>query len=294
VTAAARAAERGFHVFPCKVNDKTPAVPGHKEADCDGSDPRCRGAHTGWELRATTDPERIARGWAKAPYNIGVACGPSGLVVVDLDVPKPGKPMPEEWADIPGIVDGKDVFAYLCEHAGLTGWPSTYTVVTPTGGMHLYYRAPEAGHFRNTAGFLGPMIDTRAEGGYVVGAGSVIDGREYEITNDGDVEPLPAWLAQALAPAQYPPDKGRRSATFDLPSGPGRLAALERTVAAGQPGERTSVLVWAAFRLRDMIADGTATELDGDRLVSAAVAAGINGGEHYARGQVRSVLGRAS
>jgi hypothetical protein len=43
---------------------------------------------TKWESQATTDPDQIYRWWLDGPYNIGVATGPSQLVVVDCDVPR--------------------------------------------------------------------------------------------------------------------------------------------------------------------------------------------------------------
>ena len=74
------AVERGWPVFPVRPSEKRPAFPDHTAARCTGRDPRCRNAHQGWELRATTDTGRIRRGWASVPYNIGLACGPAGLV----------------------------------------------------------------------------------------------------------------------------------------------------------------------------------------------------------------------
>lgn len=59
-------------------------------------------------------------------------------------------------------------------------------MATPTGGTHPYFAAPVDGpELRNTqgaAGGLGWLVDTRAAGGYVVGAGSTIDGRPYAVT----------------------------------------------------------------------------------------------------------------
>ena len=43
--------------------------------------------------------------------------GPSRLVVLDLDCH--GK-LPEDWR-LPGVIDGKDVFAQICEWAGQPG-----------------------------------------------------------------------------------------------------------------------------------------------------------------------------
>ena len=287
---ALAAAARGWHVFPLRADTKFPACPDHKEADCDRTDPRCRNGHTGWEPRATTDPDRIRRGWAAEPFNTGIACGPSGLVVIDLDMPKPGKPIPEDW-QLPGISDGKDVFAQICEWAGMD-WPWTYTVATPSGGWHLYFTAPENSGIRNSTEKIGPKVDVRAVGGYVVGAGSVVDGNAYEVLYDEPVAPLPPWIARLAAP---PPKPELRNAVTQFAGEPGkRLDGLARAAAAGKPNNRTGMLVWATFRLKEMIASGEAVESDGDLLVHAAVSAGIVGGEPYARQQVRSVLGRAS
>jgi len=75
---------------------------------------------------------------------------------------------------------------------------ATFTVTTPRGGTHLYYRTPPGVRLRNTAGTLAPRIDTRAHGGYVVAPGTVLPGGGYELVDDTDPPELPAWLVQAL------------------------------------------------------------------------------------------------
>ncbi|WP_255347783.1 bifunctional DNA primase/polymerase [Actinoplanes sp. N902-109] len=75
LTAALSAADRGWHVFPLRPDDKRPAI---------GK----------WEQRATIDPDRIRRCWTAGPYNVGIACGPSGLVVLDFDARKTGQTAP--------------------------------------------------------------------------------------------------------------------------------------------------------------------------------------------------------
>ncbi len=259
--AAVTAAERGWHVFPCRPGDKRPMV-------------------DRWEQRACADPERVAAHWPAAA-NVGVACGPSGLLVVDLDS---HRDLPPDWQAIPGVVDGRDVLAQLCDWAGQP-WPHTYTAATPSGGWHLYFRAPDSAGLRNTAGLLGPQIDTRGQGGYVVGAGSVIGGRVYQVLDDQPPVPLPAWLRAALTrprsqPRQAPPAAG---------TGPANLAGLARTVRQAQPGQQTDTLVWAAFRLRADIAAGRAAPDDAEQLVQAALGAGMVP-EPYVRYQVRHVL----
>jgi hypothetical protein len=113
-----------------------------------------RPAIKGWEHRATTDSARIQRAWTSAPFNIGLACGPSGLVVVDLDTPKDDAAPPEEWAQ-PGIRDGADVLAALAERHGTAAMLRTFAVRTASGGEHLYFRAPASTPIRNSAGQLG-------------------------------------------------------------------------------------------------------------------------------------------
>jgi hypothetical protein len=55
-----------------------------------------------WETRATTDPDQIRRWWHPTGprYTIGIATGPSGLIIIDLDTTKPGEPVPDRWATL--------------------------------------------------------------------------------------------------------------------------------------------------------------------------------------------------
>lgn len=267
--AAIGAARRGFSVFPCRRNGKIPAYPDHTSNSCLGADPRCQGGHTGWEPRATRDEHRIRRAWTDSPQNnYGVACGPSGLVVLDLDT---HGALPAEW-QLPGIVTGADVLAQICEWAGMD-WPATYTVVTPSGGMHLYYRAPDGADLRNRAGDtpLGPMIDTRAGGGQVVGAGSLIDGRAYEVTDDQDVQPLPPWIATLLNLQRRTAAMRRQVTSAGL--APGKIDGLLRTVREAQEGTRNHTLFWAACRMALESPD------DMRQLADAAAAAGLGASE---------------
>ena len=185
--------------------------------------------------------------------------------MVDLDQPKHGeraRAIPPEW-DQPGVVDGEDMFAVLCQlHAPDGRLPiDTHTVSTASGGVHLYYRHSVASpDLRNTAGLLAPLIDTRAHGGYVVGAESVVGGRAYTTAYDVTPEPLPEWLADRLEPAPLPP---QRPVTVDLPADRGGAylrAAVERTVAdlrAAGGGKRNAALYGAAVSLGQLVAGGS-------------------------------------
>ncbi len=99
------------------------------------------------------------------------------------------------------------MLAVLAERAGATTWPLTFTVATPSGGRHLYFTAPAGRAIGNKP--LGPLIDVRGggdgNGGYVLGPGSVLNGRAYEVIDDQEPEPLPGWIADLLDPPRPEP-----------------------------------------------------------------------------------------
>ncbi|MEV6811809.1 bifunctional DNA primase/polymerase [Micromonospora sp. NPDC051296] len=276
LAAALAHAARGWHVFPLRPDDKRPAFPDHTADQCTGHDPRCRAGHVGWESRATTDPDRIRRAWSARPYGIGIACGPSRLVVVDLDIRKPGQVMPPGYE---GYGYGLRVLTGLAARHGATIDP-TYTVTTGRRGTHLYYQHPTTGpDLRNTAGTLGPMVDTRSHGGYVVAAASTVAGRPYTVALDRDPDPLPGWLAGLLTPAPMPP---QRPVVVDL--GTGRSGAYVRAAIAREvdrvttaaPGERNRTLYVAAVALGQLVAGGALTEDDAQSVLEqAGVDAGL-------------------
>ncbi|MEU6893939.1 bifunctional DNA primase/polymerase [Streptomyces sp. NPDC046557] len=245
LTAALDAAALGWSVFPLRPGQKRPALHGEEHCPVLGD---CAGGHRKWEDRATSDPDRIRRAWDRLPFNVGIATGPSNLVVVDLDVPK-GKGS----SDAPC---GADTFKALCERAG-QAVPATLSVRTPTGGSHLYFTAPAGVRLGNTAGRLGRLIDTRAWGGYVVAPGSVTPAGAYEVTHPAAPEPFPTWLYGLLAPKQALRKLTGRPAT--LRTGKYATAALNAetaSVESAQAGERNGTLLRAARALGRFIAAG--------------------------------------
>lgn len=136
----------GFRVLPC--------VP-------DGKHPVGRLVPRGLK-DATADLPTITTWWTENPfYNIAVVPGSGGCVVVDLDV---------------GEVHGQ--FAGLAEWNALEGEkPATYTVRTPSGGRHLWFRGTLATGNRK----LAPHIDMRFDAGYVLVPPSTVGGKPYEV-----------------------------------------------------------------------------------------------------------------
>lgn len=290
-------ARNGWHVFPLRPGTKVPAL--HGRTKCPRTE-MCMAGHVGWEQRATTDPDRIRRAWSRAPFNIGIATGPSGLVVVDLDTVKPDDdPCPTEWA-MPGVQDGQDVLAVLADRHGEQMPADTFTAATPSGGLHLYYRAPVAVELRNTAGTIGWKVDTRAHGGYVVGPCSIVDGPPYRVLVDGPAAPLPTWLATLLRPAPLPPAPAE-----PIPVGASRrsryLAAAVRAevgkVERAPKSKRNATLYAAALALGQLVAGDELTEHEVTAALLTAAGGHIAVGaftEHQARATIASGIQRGA
>ncbi|MFJ8614806.1 bifunctional DNA primase/polymerase [Streptomyces clavifer] len=278
LTAALDAAQRGWHVFPLRPADKRPAL--HGESVCPGTGD-CAAGHRKWEQRATTDPDRIRAAWSAGAFNVGIATGPSGLVVVDLD--------PVKAKDPKGTPDGVTSLQALCERAGQTV-PATYRTRTASGGHHLYFTAPEGVRLGNSAGRLGKHIDTRAHGGYVVSAGSTLSNGTYEVVDPTEPVSLPEWLHAALTPRQ--PIWAMMAAP--APVRPPRYAAAAlraetAAVAGAGEGSRNWTLVRAARALGRFIPSGDLARHEVEQaLNSAGLRAGLR--ENECRAAVASAL----
>lgn len=265
LAAALTAAARGWHVFPLVPDGKRPAV-------------------EDWENRATTETARIERCWSTGPYGVGIACGPSGLVVLDLDQPKRDHATPDVWRR-PGITCGADVLAVRADAAGEAYPWNTHTVLTGRGGEHLYFTGPGGVELRNTQARLGWLIDTRAAGGYVVGTGSTVAGRRYEAVYDIKPAPLPGWLTEALKPGPPPRQvaapvelhTGRRSGYLDA-----AIRAETERVKTAAEGERNHTLYTAAVALGQLVAGGSLSESAVRAVLTAATAQQVAAGAYTA------------
>ena len=243
-------AERGWRLFPIRPGSKVPAI-------------------SQWSQRATSDPDRLSRFFRAHPtHNAGIACGPSGLVVVDCDVAKPDQPL-TRWRD------GAAVFDDLAALHG--GTPDTWTVATPSGGQHRYYSAPTDRVLGNTSRVLGPLVDTRGDGGQVLAPGSVLPAGGYELLDDTDPAPLPGWLTTRLTPP--PPTTpapvagvaaGRALSSRHAAYVASAVAAeTERVRHAGRGGHNTAVFT-AANALGQLVGAGALARAEAEATLTAA------------------------
>lgn len=189
---ALRCAEAGLRVHPLyEVNDAL-------VCQCwkgTGCDERYRGKHPrlgGWQNVASADMQTVARWWDQWPRaGIGVATGRASRVwVLDLD--------------------GEEAISWYAEKGKQHG--RTPTRGARTGrGRHLWWRWPDEDvGITNGQGQVGPGVDVRGDGGYVVAPPTLHrSGVRYEwLTTGAYVETpqlAPAWLLELVKKKPKPP-----------------------------------------------------------------------------------------
>jgi hypothetical protein len=260
--AAHQYADAGWPVFQARPGGKEPLIPSAHP----GRDPqagRCRGecGREGHGLYdAVTDHRQIERWWSREPEaNVAIACGAPGPDVVDVDQK----------------ADGNGFAAWnRLQRAGLVADPQAI-VTTPGRGIHAYFAGSEQGNGRLAAHHL----DFRGKGGYVIAPPSDVDGRRYVVAQHQASAAGVNWQAirehlepqRHIAPRATSPD--------------GMLDRLAGWLSRRGDGDRNFPVFYAAKQL------ALAGQLDGaakERLVDAALQAGLRGGEREARASIAS------
>lgn len=214
-------ASRGWPVHPLTPGRKTPAgnCPrcrearhSHHRCDCREAGRWCHGFHA-----ATLDRAQIDQWWSHTPdFGVGIACGPAGLVVIDVDAHQqplpdrhhvlPGIPIPE-GVDLRGLANGYHSLAVLAALRGVASPAddvSTLRVQTPSGGLHVWYKATDGRRWQCSTGSGGGralawQVDVRAHGGYIIAPGTTTSAGTYTpLGTTREPAPLPTWLAQEL------------------------------------------------------------------------------------------------
>jgi hypothetical protein len=156
---AVRLAEHGYRLTPVTIT----RLPSGKKA---------ARFHKGWRHEGawSDDPEMIRQWWVDNPdTSFALGGGANGIEGVDLDVkPQQGIDAVEWW-----------------NAQGLPG--SAFTQATPSGGIHLIWRAnPDRGLPQEAGKTFGRGVDTRNRGGLFFAAGAYVVGEpgHYETLAD--------------------------------------------------------------------------------------------------------------
>ncbi|MGV1049170.1 MAG: bifunctional DNA primase/polymerase [Solirubrobacterales bacterium] len=197
--------------------------------------------------QASSDEKQIRTWWKKHPNaNIGLHCGGSGLIAIDLDSYK------DHFADI-----------NLCE---------TVTSLTGNGGEHRIYLMPEGKRYGGkTGGLARQNIDVRGWGGYIVLPPSTHpNGREYawEIEfspDETEVAPLPEHIKELLDNAYV-----EQQTTAQI------FAGCDVSLSA--PDLRGYKLKGAILELIHSAPDGDRSQIDA-KIVTALINAGASNGD---------------
>lgn len=190
-------ANSGLYLFPCR-EDKRPHI---KE----------------WRTSATTDTDTI-NAWAQQFPNCrwGVECEASGLFVIDSDV----KP----------TANGENTLALLETDNGPL--PTTYTVKTLSGGVHRYFK----GKGKNKAEALGPALDIRSVGGYVIAP----DGIDYTVINTAPVAEAPAWAVNLAGKPTESKDRSEEPVENLSIDSPDKIAEATVWISTHEPAREGS------------------------------------------------------
>ena len=233
----------GWYIFPLCPKDKKPLTPrGFKDS--------------------SNDPTQINKWLEKWPdANWGLDCEKTHLVIFDLDT-KNGTDGVWNWRE-------------LCGKLGISH-NSTVVALTPTGGQHIYYKAPADFKPSNSTKNLPEGIDVRSKG-YVVLPGSIHpNGKPYtwELSSGPDdtaIAPLPEPLIKMLVQKTKPDTKQKNENDGPILKGCREATLLEtagwlRRVGNGEETVRTT-LVSMNKRCVPPLYDS-----DIDRLVKSAMA----------------------
>ncbi|MCL2012759.1 MAG: DUF3987 domain-containing protein [Cystobacterineae bacterium] len=258
--AALAYAKSGIPVFPCNPTTRAPLT-------------------SNGFYGATTDENQIRAWWKKHPNTlVGVPTGSrSGFITLDVD-----------------RKNGKDGFQSLAELMSKHGvqLPQTRTRSTPHG-THFDFK--NADGIRNSESKLGPGLDVRGEGGYIIVAGKTSEG-EYVETDHSEVADLPEWFSEEIKEIENRKKQKRHNSaaqptdrTLGMP--PYVKAAIDAELArltSAQEGTRNSTLNAVAFSLGQWVPEFLSESEARDMLLQAALACGL--GENEARKTIESGL----
>lgn len=168
--------------------------------------------------------------WQEDDYSsstgYGILTEKADLIVIDCD--------------IKGDVDGLDSFLNLCYRNNYNPDDHTLSVNTPSGGRHYYFLAHQkyesgASRIRSSVSKILLGVDVRADGGYIVGFGSVIDNGSYTLASSvRAVDQIPDWLYNSLLSLQETQQNSLLGEHRNSDSGTGK-SMTSNTTEQGEP-----------------------------------------------------------
>ncbi|MDP2849087.1 MAG: bifunctional DNA primase/polymerase [Humidesulfovibrio sp.] len=225
-----------WRVFPCR--DKKPLTP-HGLKD------------------ASQNKAQVQEWWTRWPdAQIGVPVGENtGSFVLDVDLP-----------------DGPASLAALeATHGPL---PLTWTATTPSGGIHMHFTLPAGLVLKNSASRLGPGLDIRTEGGYVIAPPTP----GYAWTSGKTPRAnAPKWLLELLTTPKATTHAAPAQSAATTSYGRAALDSECARVALAPQGSRNQTLNAAAFAVAQLVAGGEVDRSEAEAaLLHAALRAGLS------------------
>src|SRR4051812_18837785 len=218
-------ARLGWPVSPCWWAERGRCGGGRPDCASPGKHPIAALAPHGVQ-DATADAAAVALWWPRCRRaSLALACGTAGWVL-DRD-------------------DDKGGAATLARLEAENGpLPTTVTAITGSGGRHLYFAPPAGRRLPNSVGRVGPGLDVRPAGGYVIAPPSAHEsGGAYGWAPglapwSAPLAPAPGWLldrADPPAPPRPPLRLPNRPAVRDAYTRAALRRGVER-VARAAPG----------------------------------------------------------
>ncbi|MER8047131.1 bifunctional DNA primase/polymerase [Streptomyces sp. NPDC094032] len=263
--AAVRLQGMGLYLFPVDhPHSPSPSClrmhhPDTLKAERDKGEPHQRGKHPTlkWSACASNSRETAERWYGTGLRNIGIACSPSGLLVLDDDT---GTVLTDLCADHDRPV------------------PRTFVVNTREGRRHHWFRQPQHPLGNGLGALAGRGFDIRGGvtatseyGGYVVAPGSRHEtGAVYEAVDwDAEIIPVPGWIENLVRaqPERYAGEGGSCCWV--------RILGVIADLLAQTEGNRDNHLWWSACRLADAVAEGADENMVRGVLATAAERIGL-------------------
>ena len=187
---------------------------------------------------ATTNEDQIKLWQTNLPNcNWAVATGKeSGIWVLDIDV-KNG-------------AQGDKSFYKMIE--GQEKWPETFTVKTPSGGLHYYFIYDERiKNLVNIGDFGG--IDIKTTGGYVLCPPSVLPNGAYSVVNNCEIIKAPEWFIELLTKKEIIKHK-KELEPIELETARRRAKIIyDKYISSVSKGSRNNTCMQMCCQMRDNI-----------------------------------------